>query len=126
MSDPTIEIVRITGLDDIIRITNPERARRIIARSLKRIGLIVERNSKPVTPVKKGNLKRSITSVPLEWNRVAVGTKVDYALYVHEGTRNPDGTRRMLGRPYLRQGLERSRDQINREIDRALDEAISA
>ena len=120
MSDPTIEIVRITGLDDIIRITNPERARRIIARSLKRIGLIVERNAKPVTPVKTGNLKRSITSVPLEWNRVAVGTKVDYALYVHEGTR------RMRGRPYLRQGLERSRDQINREIDRALDEAISA
>ena len=122
MSDPnpTIEIVRITGLDDIIRITNPERARRIIARSLKRIGLIVERSSKPVTPVRTGNLKRSITSVPLEWNRVAVGTKVDYALIVHEGTRN------RRGRPYLRQGLERSRDQINREIDRALDEAISS
>ena len=122
MSDPnpTIEIVRISGLDDIIRITNPERARRIIARSLKRIGLIVERNAKPVTPVRTGNLKRSIISVPLEWNRVAVGTKVDYALIVHEGARN------RRGRPYLRQGLERSRDQINREIDRALDQAISS
>lgn len=119
MSDPTIEIVRIDGINELYRLTDPLRARTIIARTLKRIGLIVERNSKKTTPVRTGNLKRSITTVPLGYDLVAVGTKVEYARIVHEGAR---GRR---GNPYLRRGLEQSRELINREIDNALEKVIN-
>lgn len=119
MSDPTIEIVRIDGINQLYKLTDPLRARTIIARTLMRIGLIVERNSKKNTPVRTGNLKRSITTVRLGDDLVAVGTKVEYARFVHEGTR------RMRGRPYLRRGLEQSRELINREIDNALEKVVN-
>lgn len=117
--DPIIQLVRVDGLDELVRITNPERAAAIIKRSLKRIGLIVERESKKVTPVKTGNLKRSITSVMIGDDTVAIGTSVRYGLYVHEGTR------RMTARPFLRWGIENGSQRIQDELDRAMEQAVT-
>ena len=42
-----------------------------------------------------------------------VGTNVEYAPFVHEGTR------RMAARPFLVQGMEASRTEIERILERA-------
>lgn len=125
MSDPIIQLVRVDGLDELVRITNPERAQAVIRRSLKRIGLIVERESKKVTPVKSGTLKRSITSVMIGDDSVAIGTSVKYGLYVHEGTRKADGSSRMPGRPFLTWGIENGSQRIQDELDRAIEQVVT-
>jgi phage gpG-like protein len=125
MSDPIIQLVRVDGLDELVRITNPERAQAVIRRSLKRIGLIVERESKKVTPVKSGTLKRSITSVMIGDDTVAIGTSVRYGLYVHEGTRNADQTVRMAKRPFLVWGIENGSQRIQDELDRAIEQVVT-
>lgn len=119
MSDPIIQLVRVDGLDELVRITNPERAQAVIRRSIKRIGLIVERESKKVTPVKTGNLKRSITSVMIGEDTVAIGTSVKYGLYVHEGTRY------MTKRPFLVWGIENGSQRIQDELDRAIEQVVT-
>ena len=122
MSDPIIQLVRVDGLDELVRITNPERAQAVIRRSLKRIGLIVERESKKVTPVRAirgGTLKRSITSVMIGDDTVAIGTSVRYGLYVHEGTRY------MTKRPFLVWGIENGSQRIQDELDRAIEQVVT-
>lgn len=75
---------------------------------IQRVVLTVEAQAKRVTPVDTGTLRRSITSRTLTRTQGVVGTNVSYGRYVHEGTR------RMPGRPFLRQGLEASASQIDR------------
>lgn len=59
-----------------------------VARGIYKIGKKVERKAKRYTPVDHGVLRNSITTeliirgVPV----ARIGTKVKYALYVHEGT----------------------------------------
>lgn len=49
---------------------------------------------------KTGDLQRDVSSDPQpERHRVLIGNRLDYAIYVH------DGTRRMAGRPYLQDAL---------------------
>ena len=110
------DAVKIEGLEAALRRVSPERAAAETRRLLRRITLTVERKTKIRTPVRKakrgGTLRRSITSV-VEGSRGIVGTNVNYARFVHEGTR------RMQRRPFLRWGLEDSRGDIAREVDDA-------
>lgn len=53
-------------------------------RLAKKIGYILERNVKKLTPVDYGRLRSSITSKATE-NRAEVGTNVYYAKWVEEG-----------------------------------------
>lgn len=79
---------------------------------IKRVLMQVEAAAKKRTPVRTGNLRRSITNKVETAQRGRVGTNVKYAPYVHEGTRYTKG------RPFLRQGLEDSRGAIEQLLER--------
>ncbi len=103
--------------------------------AMQRSVLMVERDAKAATPVKTGNLRRSITSTatPTEGK---VGTNVPYARAVHDGRGEvrpirakvlrwvaPDGTvvfaRRSgptRGKPFLLEPFTRLIPQIRREF----------
>lgn len=77
--------------------------------SMQKAVLIAEGASKKQTPVKTGNLRRSETSrVQGGGMRIQgiVGTNMQYARFVH------NGTRRMKARPFFDNGLAASRGQI--------------
>lgn len=60
-------------------------------------------------------LKNSITrEVVLNEQAVYVGTNVEYAIYVHEGTVNMEANR------FLKNAVERNKDQIDKYIKDAL------
>lgn len=82
--------------------------------------LIVERQAKARTPVDTGTLRRSVTHGLLSPTSGQVGTNVEYARFVH------DGTRFMAGRPFLTDALAASRPAINTMVDRWGDEAVNA
>ena len=65
--------------------------------------------------VDTGRLKGSITSVyePTE-HSVYVGTNVEYAVYVHEGTR------RMAANRFLKNAFDRNEDQVRAYIEEEL------
>lgn len=108
---------------------------------LKGIGFTVEGNVKRETPVKGGHLRRSITSEVQEGQgRVIVGTNLDYALPVHEGSKahtivakrkralfwtganHPVRSVRHPGtkaNPFMVRGLDRSRGEIGRLAEAA-------
>lgn len=75
-----------------------------VGRHLFRTGKMVETAAKQKAPVDTGRLRASITtalfSVPYDpYLAVRVGTDVEYATYVHEGTGY------MMGRPFLEEAL---------------------
>lgn len=56
--------------------------------AMSRAVLVVEAQAKREAPVKKGTLRRSITSrVEQGGNRGVIGTNLGYAVIVHEGSR---------------------------------------
>ena len=84
------------------------------ARLLSKIALTVQGNSERVTPVKTGTLKRSVTTrVEASADRAFIGTNIEYARFVH------DGTRYMTARPFFQQGMEASRDTVNQLLEDA-------
>lgn len=90
------------------------------AQLLSRIALTVQGNSERVTPVKTGTLKRSETTrVDASAGRAFIGTNVEYAKFVH------DGTRYMKGRPFFTEGMEASRDTIDQLLEAAGMEFLS-
>lgn len=95
----------------------PDRMASALDRSIKKIAFLIEGFSKQVTPVDTGRLRSSIHTVTGDL-RASVGTNVDYAVFVH------DGTKRMGGRPFMRQGLEQAEGEIegivSDEVERAL------
>lgn len=71
-------------------------------RWLATIAAKVETAAKGYTPVDTGRLRSSITWTIIEDGRslvAIIGTNVEYAIYVHEGTRFMEGT------PFLVDGL---------------------
>lgn len=67
--------------------------------------------------VDTARLKNSIT-YRVGDDRVDVGTNVNYAIYVHEGTR------RMTPNRFLRNAFERNEDQIVKDIQEVLKKAM--
>ena len=83
----------------------------------------VEREAKILSPVDTGRLRASIaTSLGIldQGLTSIVSTNVEYAIYVHEGTR------RMRGRPFMKQAAEGSIPKIQAFYNDAIQEAISA
>lgn len=73
-----------------------------VGRMLARYAALVETAAKARCPVDTGRLRSSITwrmELDGEGLVAIVGTSVEYAIYVHEGTRY------MAGRPFLVDGL---------------------
>lgn len=54
--------------------------------ALLQTGLVIERDAKREAPVDTGRLRSSITTEQEGWNRVVVGTNVEYAEAVEFGT----------------------------------------
>lgn len=79
--------------------------------ALYRRGLRIESTAKRLCPVDTGRLRSSIrTTTPYRSGSgltVTIGTNVNYARYVEEGTHNRDGSVRMRARPYLKPALLR-------------------
>lgn len=106
--------------------------------AMQRAVLTVEAQAKRESPVKTGNLRRSITSrVERGGDRGVVGTNAKYARAVHEGTRartiRPVRKRALFWRgarhpvksvrhpgsranPFLERALTRSRAAVEREL----------
>lgn len=76
---------------------------------LLKIVVMAEGKVKPHVPVRTGTLRRSITH-RVEKSRGFVGTSLEYAEFVHEGTRY------MAGRPFLKEGVEDAQGQIEQML----------
>lgn len=91
--------------EELISNLSPEAFAQLRRSLLQRVVLLVEANVKRRTPVRTGNLRRSITSrVEASGDRGTVGTNVKYARFVHNK------------RPFLEQGVDDSRAQIDRML----------
>ena len=75
--------------------------------TLVKIGEFVEGQSKLDCPVDTGNLRNSLTNkVHNESDYVEIGSNVEYAKYVH------NGTRRMRARPFITDAAEQNLSQL--------------
>lgn len=109
----------------------PKDLHKNIQRALNFAAERVIREAKTITPVDSGLLRASIGNTGRQGIKdikdyvAYVGTKVKYATYVHEGTRNwPLSQRPRLGgtvRQFLTTGLEKSQRQIQQDFKRAID-----
>lgn len=133
----------INGLSSLIKKLN-KLSNTSVKDSLEKSCLLVETDAKKLCPVDDGQLRQSITSELINNNNGAVGTNVEYAPYVHQGTGiyavNGDGRKdrwsyqdaegkwhSTIGQkpqPFLERALDNNRDKINKifedEIKRVL------
>lgn len=77
-----------------------EAIRRTVATALEEIGLVAEGAAKRLCPVDTGRLRNSITHAFVKEDEIAIGSNVEYSLYVHEGTSRRGGT------PFLTQAVQ--------------------
>ena len=75
----------INGLSSLIKKLN-KLSNTSVRDSLEKSCLLVETDAKKLCPVDDGQLRQSITSELINNNNGAVGTNVEYAPYVHQGT----------------------------------------
>lgn len=90
--------------------------------ALTKIGGLVEGEAKDELEnsprrVDTARLKNSITN-KVDGDTVYIGTNVEYAIYVHEGTR------RMTPNRFLRNAVERNEDQIVKIIENNIKDAL--
>lgn len=75
----------VKGLDELLKKLDNLQSNQVVKEALTKSCLIVEAEAKERCPYDDGQLKQSITSV-VNKNIGAVGTNVEYAPYVHQGT----------------------------------------
>ena len=84
-----------------------------LKRAVRKSALLVERYSKMRSPVDTGRLRSSIRT-RIDDFTATVSPTVNYAIFIHDGTRN------MRARPFMTQGAEDATTEIrsvfNREI----------
>ncbi len=85
--------------------------------AIRKSAFIVERESKRIAPVDTGRLRSSIFTI-IEPLKATVQPRVNYAIFVHEGTF------KMSSRPFMKEGADNARNEIqrifNEEIKRIL------
>ncbi len=89
-----------------------------LAREIERVTFTIQRFAKQVTPVDTGRLRASITTKSLGELSKETATNVEYALYVHEGTKF------MRGRPFMEQGVQFAKLNLEGEIGARLDKHL--
>ena len=124
-------ILKIEGLDKLLGKLDTIQKEQCIQRALTKSCLIVEAQAKVNCPVDDGQLRQSIGS-EVKGNIGAIGTNVEYAPYVHQGTGiyavNGDGRKTRwkfqdakgewhstIGQPpnpFLERALDANREQI--------------
>ena len=103
-----------------------------VNKGLEKSGLLVEGTAKELCPVDDGQLRQSINSKVIDNKNASIGTNVEYAPYVHQGTgiyaKNGDGrktpwsykdekgewhtTRGQQPNPFLERALDNERNKI--------------
>ena len=121
----------VKGLDRLLGKLDNLQSNKVVKEALTKSCLIVEAEAKDRCPYDDGQLKQSITSV-VDNNIGAVGTNVEYAPYVHQGTGiyavNGDGrqtpwsykdlegnwhyTQGQKPQPFLSQALKNKKEEI--------------
>lgn len=103
----------------------PQYAEKEIRNAFEKSLYQIVRETKPVTPVDTGRLRGSIGEVgrqgifKIKRESAMVGTRVQYAVYVHEGARG------RMGRPFLKQGLEKSKNKIGQFFKDGIDNVFN-
>lgn len=86
-----------------------------IGRALEAVGIQAEGDAKALCPVDTGRLRNSITHTIDAGDKTAIiGTNVEYAQYVHEGTRGRKGN------PFLRNAVDQNMDTYRDIFDKML------
>lgn len=115
-----------------------------VNKGLEKSGLLVEGTAKELCPVDDGQLRQSINSKVIDNKNASIGTNVEYAPYVHQGTgiyaKNGDGrktpwsykdekgewhtTRGQQPNPFLERALDSNRDKIIRIFQEEIRRAV--
>ena len=113
--------IRIKNLPQIRRAfsMSPRLMTRELNIAIAKSILTVKGDSQRETPVDTGRLRAS-TYTQLSNLRGEVGTRTNYDIFVHEGTRY------MKGRPYLRMAIEKDERKINDYFTRAVKNVFDA
>lgn len=86
-----------------------------IARALEAVGIEAESDAANLCPVDTGRLRNSIThTIDADGKAAIVGTNVEYALYVHEGTS------RRKGQPFLTDAVNQNADNYRDIFEEAM------
>ena len=115
----------IKGLDSFLNYTQQveNSIDNIIKQSLEETATMVISNTKLITPVKTGALKRSWTHDNVEHNgnkyTVEVGSSCLYAPFVEEGHRQ--GSTFVQGRFMLKDSIDKNKDKLQQKINDKLD-----
>lgn len=89
-----------------------------IARALEAIGIEAEGDAKELCPVDTGRLRNSIThTIDSGDNTAVIGTNVEYAEYVHQGTS------RQKAQPFLTDAVTRNQAKYAKIAKAALENA---
>lgn len=116
--------ISVVNLEEIKRglLLFPQRMIPELRKATTKAALQVEREAKGFTPVDTGRLRSSImTSLGLGPLGVSakVATNVEYAIYVHEGTK------RMKKRPFMKQAVDQSQLDIELYFIQAVQNAVN-
>lgn len=126
--------IRIKNLDKLTRGLNkfPGNLKREFRVAMEKAIFMVEGKAKPITPYDTGRLRASITKDYIKSFAAAISPKVNYAIYVHMGTRywplsmppKKPGTVRQ----FMKIGAEKAEPTIdilfNSAVEKALMESI--
>ena len=85
---------------------------------LEAASLIVEADATLRAPVDTGNLRSSITHRVLSDEEAHIGTNVEYAPYVEQGTS------KMAAQPFLRPALDNNKSRIEKMIGDVVGKAV--
>lgn len=89
-----------------------------IARALEAIGIQAEGDAKALCPVDTGRLRNSIThTIDASDNTAVIGTNVEYAKWVHEGTS------KRTGQPFLTDAVTQNADTYRAIAKKMLESA---
>lgn len=112
-------IFKIKNLDKLQKgfAKAPKLVKSALGAILKKSSFLVERESKKLTPVDTGRLRASIFTTILPFKAI-VQPKTNYAIFVHEGTKF------MRGRPFMQQGLDKAKSQIDRIINKEINQVL--
>jgi HK97 gp10 family phage protein len=121
--------VKLEGADKLVKALAgmPRELKSAIQRSIEKSAYLIERESKLKTPrvydpigsgPSTGRLVGSIRTSLFE-SKAEIGTHVEYATYVHEGTSV------MRARPFMKLGLEAASKDINEIVENEVERALN-
>lgn len=115
----SVKITLTSNADAILQQLRENKRRALTAIGAEAVGAVKQQMASGYgRPIRRtGTLMGDVHS-EVDGDSVIIGNSKDYAIYVH------DGTRKMAGRPYIRDGIEGDRDRIQaiaeQEIRRGL------